>query len=394
MLTKEEEQNIAGGFKAASERIDQLEGDYGVATKELKETIDQLTKQLKLYGKAAMSGQINGREYRSFWRDAEEAKKFGELVLCTIGRKAMGEGVLTEGGVLVPEEMASWVIQKLGQYGKFRRNTLIVQMGSDRLTVPKVETDLLVYAPGEGTEITKSDMGFSQVGLNAIKLCCLCVASSELEEDSLVGLGEIIGISMTRSVAKKEDLIGFMGDGTSTYFGMTGIIGALRAVSETIADIKGLVVASGNAYSEITLGDFREVVGILPEDFDDTAKWYMSKKFYYNVVYPLAETAGVANIFEILSDRKDRFLLGYPVEFVGAMPSVEANSQICALLGDLQMGTYLGERRTLTLARSADVYFANDQIGFRGTERIAITVFGAGDTTEPGPIVGLITAAS
>jgi len=394
MLTKEEEQNIAGGFKAASERIDQVEGEVGVAMTELKETLDRLTKQLKLYGKAAMSGQINGREYRSFWRDAEEAKKFGELVLCTIGRKAMGEGVLTEGGVLVPEEMASWVIQKLGQYGKFRRNTLVVQMGSDRLTVPKVKTDLLVYAPGEGNEIPKSDMVFSQVGLNTIKLCCLCVASSELEEDSLVGLGEIIGISMTRSIAKKEDLIGFMGDGTSTYFGMTGIIGALRAVDETIGNIKGLVVAAGNAYSEITLANFREVVGILPEDFDDTAKWYMSKKFYYNVVYPLAETAGVANIFEILSDRKDRFLLGYPVEFVSCMPSVEADSQICALLGDLQMGTYLGERRTLTLARSADVYFANDQIGFRGTERIAVTVFGVGDTTEPGPIVGLITAAA
>ncbi len=394
MLTVEEKQNITNGFKAASERIDQLEGNAETAAEELKAAIDQLSIQLRRLGKAAVTGRIDEQEYRSFWRTTEEAKQFGEIILQVMGKKAMGEGVQSEGGILVPEELASWIIQKIGQYGKFRSDALLVQIGSDRRNVPKVEADLTVYAPGEGEEITKSDMTFSSVGLTAVKLCCLCAASSELEEDTMVGLGEIIGVSITRSTAKKEDLIGFMGDGTSTYYGMTGIVGALRAVDETIGNIKGLVVAAGNAYSEITLANFREVVGILPEDFDDTAKWYMSKKFYYNVVYPLAETAGVANIFEILSDRKIKFLLGYPVEFVSCMPSTEANSQICALLGDLQMGAYLGERRQLTIDRSAEVYFANDQIGFRGTERIAVNVFGVGDTTEPGPIVGLITAAA
>jgi len=195
-------------------------------------------------------------------------------------------------------------------------------------------------------------------------------------------------------MAKKEDLIGFVGDGTSTYFGMTGIVGALRAVDATIGNIKGLVVAAGNNYSEITLANFREVVGILPEDCDDTAKWYMNKKFYYSVIYPLAETAGVANIFEILSDRKSRFLLGYEVVFVSAMPSTEANSQICAILGDLQLGAYLGERRELRIESSDHVHFNTDQIGFRGTERIDINAYGVGDTSEAGPIVGLILAAS
>lgn len=175
---------------------------------------------------------------------------------------------------------------------------------------------------------------------------------------------------------------------------MTGIVGALRAVDEVIANIKGLIVAAGNAYSEITLANFREVVGILPDDCDDTAQWYMNKKFYYNVVYPLAETAGVANIFEILSDRKERFLLGYEVNFVSAMPSVEANSQICALLGDLQMGAYLGERKILTIEQNPGPFFIKNQLAIRGVERIDINAFGVGDTAEAGPIVGLITAAA
>lgn len=231
------------------------------------------------------------------------------------------------------------------------------------------------------------------VKLEAIKLACLTAINSELDEDSVVGVAEIVGMSLTRSMAKKEDLIGFLGDGSSTYFGMTGICGALLGVDATIGNIKGLKVASGNNYSEITLGDFKGVVGILPADADDDA-WFMSKKFYYTVVYPLAESAGVANVFEVLSDRKQRYLYGYPVEFVSAMPSVEANSQICAILGDLKMGAYLGERRQLEIAKSTEVYFAADQIGFRGTERVDINAHGVGNTTDAGAIVALIMAAA
>jgi len=390
-LTVQEKEKISEGFKVAGEEIQEAK----MAIQETQEAFDVLAKQLRSITKGFMTGQTEtGEKYNRFWATEEEARGFGELILKALNRKALGETIMSEGGIFVPEEYSRRIIDKLGQYGKFRKNAMVVPVGSDRQVVPKVEADLTVYSPGEGKTITESDMDFSQVGLTMHKLACLCKASSELEEDSIIALGEIIGISMARSIAKKEDAIGFVGDGTELYFGMTGIVGALRAVDAVIANIKGLVVASGNAYSEITLADFRKVVGILPEDCDDTAKWYMSKKFYYNVVYPLAETAGVANIFEILSDRKDRFLLGYEVVFVSAMPSVEADSQICAILGDLQLGAFLGERRQLQLARSTDVFFTNDQIGFRGVERIDVNVYGVGDTTEAGPIVGLITAAA
>jgi HK97 family phage major capsid protein len=144
----------------------------------------------------------------------------------------------------------------------------------------------------------------------------------------------------------------------------------------------------------LKLADFRKVVGVLPDDADENARWFMNKKFYYNVVYPLAETAGVANLFEILSDRKDRFLLGYPVEFIGCMPSTQADSQVCAVLGDLELGAFLGERRELEIARSDEVFFGNDQIALRGTERIDVTAYGVGDKTEAGPIVALATATA
>jgi HK97 family phage major capsid protein len=392
-LSIDEMTEIKGGFSAAGDRINTLEQRVN----ETSAAVTQAQNLIRKVGRAVVSRELDGEEYRGFWPNEEAAREFGEIIVKVVANKSMSNKALTEttsGGVLVPTDLATWIIQKLGKYGKFRRNAMVVPLGAEGTTVPRVTSDLTIYCPGESTETPSSDMMFQAIALVCRRFCAVTAVSSELEEDSLVGIAEIIGLSITRSMAKREDEIGFMGDGTSEYFHMTGIVGALRAVHATIASIAGLVVASGNLYSEITLADFRKVIGILPEDCDETAKWYMHKRFYHSVVWPLAEAAGVANIFEILSDRKDRYLLGYPVVFVHCMPYAEANSQICAILGDLQMGAYLGQRRELRLDKSTDVYFSQDAIAFRGTQRIAINAFGVGDTTDAGPIVGLITAAT
>ncbi|MBN2375719.1 MAG: phage major capsid protein [Sedimentisphaerales bacterium] len=385
-------EDVVKSFEKVSERLNNRDADVAY----LKLAVEDIVKRLKFLGRAARGGAMDGSDYSGFWPNEEAAKSFGDLVLEAIGKKdkAMDTTVGSEGGVLVPESLSSFIIQQMGTYGKYRKHATKVKLSSGQQNVPKVTSDLTIYSPGEGAAITQSDMVFGMVGMLARKLACLSVINSELEEDAVVGMAEVVGISITRSMAKKEDLIGFMGDGTETYFGMTGIVRALRAVDETIGNIKSLQVASGNAYSEITLADLHGVVGILPDDYDEDAVWYMNKKFYFNVIYPLAEAAGNAGIFEILSDKKTRYLLGYPVEFVSCMPSTEANSQICAVLGDLAMGAYLGERRQLEIERSKEAFFAYDQIGVRGVERISISVFGVGDTTDAGPIVGLITAAS
>jgi HK97 family phage major capsid protein len=384
------EENVTSGFKAVGEKMALLESEC----EDQKRFNDDIRHQVKMFRK--MSGRPVGEDKncRGFWPNEEMAKEFGGLVLKALGRKAMGESTNVGGGFLVPDEMKGWIIQKLGQYGKYRQNATVVSIGGGTTMVPKVNGDLTVYCLNEGGTITQSDMSFGQVNLNPKSWACLAKVSSELDEDAVAGIGEIFGISITRSMAKQEDLVGFMGDGTSTYFGMTGIVGALRKVDSTIGNIKGLKVASGNTYAEITLDDFEGVVSILPDDADDNARWYVNRKFFFSVMYNLARDAGAADMFSILTDKKDRFFMGYPVSFVSCMPSTEANSQVCAILGDLQLGAMLGERKQITIEQSKDVYFANNQIAVRGVERIDINAYGVGDTTDPGAIVGLITAAS
>lgn len=390
------------------------------AVEELKAANDSLANQVKQLQRLSLSSSSSwphSYKERAVWQNPEQAKIFGLFILATAGgreqaqklledqgvelawitgEKAMGEGTLTGGGAVVPTEFIPTLIALQEQYGVYRKNAQVYPMASDRAVAPKLSSGLTVYCPGEGTAITPSDLALKTVGLTAKMWCTLTSISIQLDEDAAIAIGEIVGRQIAWAFAKKEDEIGFLGDGTSTYFGHTGIAGALRAVHATIANIKSLHVATTKVYSTMVMADFEGTLSILPEYADDgDTKWYCSRLFYYSVMVRLAMAAGGANATEVLSGAgiKEKTFLSYPVEFTQAMPKTAAANQIAALLANLRMGAYLGDRRMMAIDRSAEVYFANAQIGIRGTQRVAVTAHGVGDTTNAGPICGLILSS-
>lgn len=391
------EEKTAEGFKAAGERMDSIEHETTIGIKELMDTIKAIKDQQKLIRNAALNRQPGDEKSTLVFPDIEMAKMFGQKVITAplIKTKAMGE---VSDGTLVDSEISTVLLNKKTEYGVFAKNAMRVPMGAATSQLPYITDDLLVYSPGEGNEINESDMGGGQVNLVPRKLACLARYSAELEEDCIAALGELVGQSIARSMAKAEDLAGFLGDGTSTYWAFQGICGALRAVNATIANIKSLVVGSGNTYAELVLANFRQLCGILPVSAEANAKWFVSKSFFWNVMLPLlwAETSGkpTIGIPEFFQVGPTKYFLGFPVEYTPAMPKTEANSQICAILGDLQQGVIIGERKSLSIARSDQFHFSTDEIAIRGLERIAINAYGVGDTTDAGPICALILAAS
>jgi HK97 family phage major capsid protein len=314
--------------------------------------------------------------------------------------RAMSEGVNESGGFLVPEEFGNDLIDLREIYGVFRKNAKMVPMSSDTRSDPRRTGGLTAYFAGEGDALTASDKAWDRVELTAKKLTILSRYSNELNEDAVINLGDDLAGEIAYAFALKEDQCGFVGDGTSTYGGMQGVCTKIKGLSGTIANIAGLVVGAGNAYSELVLTDFEAVAAKLPVYADTPrAKWYCHKSVYWNVMVKLALAAGGATGSETTSGVAKRFL-GYDVEFVQVMPSVEANSQVCALLGDLTLAASFGSRRDTTIAISEHSRFANDQLEIRGTERFDINVHDVGNASAtaglrvPGPIVGLITAAS
>lgn len=319
-----------------------------------------------------------------------------------IATKTLNEGTNDQGGALVPPEFDPTLIRLVETYGVFRRLAKMSPMASETKSQPRRTAGITTYWVGEGSTITASNPTFDNIMLVAKKLAAVTVMSSEINEDSAINLADELAFEMGYGFALAEDNAGFLGDGTSTYGGITGVAAKLKALSATIAYIAGLFVGAGNAYSELLLTDFESTVGLLPQYADPLAEWFVHKSVFHTVMQKLELAAGGVTAREISDgDRRGRpTFIGYPVNFTQVMPRTEANSQVVALFGDLAMAATFGDRRSRTLFTDPYSLSNKDQILVRCTERIDINVHDVGNASAtaglrvPGPIVGLIMAAS
>lgn len=304
------------------------------------------------------------------------------------------EGNNERGGYLVPEQFENDLIDLKEQYGVFRRFARISTMTSDTKSRPRRIGGVTAYFVDEDSAGTESNASWDRVLLSAKKIMVLSRVSSELNEDAVIELGDTLAGEIAYAFALKEDQCGFIGTGVSTYGGMLGVSQRLVDVFTTSGGT-GLVLGAGNAWSELTLGNFHSVVGAVPVYADtNRLRWFAHKTFYYTVMQRLAMAAGGVTAAEIAAGTRTPTFMGYPVEFVQAMPAAEANSQVCAILGDLYLAADFGDRRQTTIMLSEHIYFTADAIGIRGTERFDINVHDVGATGVAGPVVGLLTAAS
>jgi HK97 family phage major capsid protein len=314
---------------------------------------------------------------------------------------AQSEGVNTAGGFLVLPEFEQDMIDLRERYGVFRQHAKVVPMNSDTKSVPRRTGGLTAYYTAELATITESQKGWDRVTLTAKKLAVLAKYSSELDEDSMIDIGNDLAEEISYAFSVAEDDAGFNGDGTSTYGGIVGVRNKLLNLSATRANIAGLTVASGNLWSEITIGDFNTMKSKLPE-YAHTSRtaFYASRVFYDAVMEKLMLAAGGVTAAEIAAGRPMEMFMGYPVHIAQKMPLVEANDVVCCLFGDLSLAARFGDRRSTTIATSEHLNFAEDEIAIRGTERYDIVVHDVGNESATaalrvaGPIVGLLTAAS
>lgn len=347
------------------------------------------------FGKWLLAGPLGDAGARQYCQDNG---------IPIVTERTQQEGNNVTGGFLVPHEFGNDMIDLKEEYGDFRKYTNVVPMAGDTKSEPRRQGGLVFRFVGESEAGTSDDLAWGQVLLSAKKGMCLARISSELNEDSLINTADRNFYEMAYAQAVKEDDCGFNGDGTATYGGMVGVRQALKGLSTTIANIAGLVVASGTGYAtnynSIVLGDLNKVKGRLPKyAIKRGPRWFMSQTLWAEKIEAIALAGGGVTSTEIANGAPPR-LLGYPVEICQAMPSVSDVSQVAILFGALDLASMLGDRRQMTFALSEHSRFANDEIELRGTARFDINVHDVGNASAtasarvPGPVVGLITAAS
>lgn len=297
-----------------------------------------------------------------------------------------------KGGLFVPEVMLQTVIDLREEYGVFRRKVRVQPMSSDTITIPRRLSGPTVYFVGEETATTASNLAWNQVQLTCRTLAALTLVSKELADDATIDIASTVVEQMAYAMAVKEDQCGFLGTGTSTYGGISGLITEL-----TTATASTVTAATANtAYSTLDLTDFEGMIGKLPAFPGIRPEWYIHKAGWAASMMRLADAAG-GNTADIIEGKRQEQFLGYPVNFVPSMNSTltaQTSTYGLCYFGDLSMAATMGDRRGIEVATTTERYFEYRQVGIQAVERFDINIHDVGDTSSAGAMIMLATPAS
>jgi len=384
-----------GLIKNLREKMEQREAfDRDVAAiaarREAESRPDSVTPVIKVPARAKAGGALQA------FRKEEDAYASGQWIYATMfgnkrakawcrdhGIKAtMTTNENVAGGFLVPDALEATIIELREQYGVARRECQQITMGDAKMIMPKLSGEATTYYVGEGANITASDVNVTTVQLDARKLAAVTAVSSELNEDSIISVAEMIARSFAYKFALAEDQALFLGNGTSTYGGINGLANSIAAGSVVTA-------TSNQTFGALTLANFESVIG-KRKLWGGRPKWYVSQAGWGASMQRLANSAGGVTSAEIQGGVTNSFL-GYEVVVSQVLESALTGTTTKRALyfGDLANGVFFGTRRGMSLAVDNSLGFLSDVIHLRATQRYDIVVHDTGDANESGGIVAL-----
>jgi HK97 family phage major capsid protein len=292
----------------------------------------------------------------------------------------------TAGGYLVPEILEASIIRNVEDYGVARRYCRVMPVGGGSLSIPRRASGYTAYFVAENAAGTASDLGFDQITLDPVKLMVLSQWSTELPEDAVVQLGDLITQEIAYAFANKEDECLFNGDGTSTYGGIVGCANALAAGSivTTASDVDTFAEIT-NATFEAAIGALHMVPGIQPA-------WFIHQSGWANTMQRLSMAGGGNNVMNFEEGVGYRYM-GYPVVISQVLqsgaPGTDISGNIFAYFGDMALTAAFGDKRGVTISTDSSVYFTSDAIALKGTERFDINVHERGSASDGGTLIAL-----
>lgn len=293
----------------------------------------------------------------------------------------------TDGGYLVPPEFERAVIVYREQVGVARKLARVIPMSSDTWTGVKQSSGTTVYYPGEEGAITPSSAALSRYTLTAKKRAILSYVSSELRDDAMVSVMDLLASDMGHQFGLQEDKEFVKGDGTGTYGGVQGVRPAVIAATASVA-----TASSATTWATLALADFLAAMSLLQDKYRGLQlSWLCSGPFKWQAMDRLALAQGGAVAVDVVSGQPRPMFLGYPVEISDRMPTTTATATVAALFGAFGNAVTLGNRSGIEVMLSEHYAFNTDQIAVRATTRYDINCHEEGDTSTAGAIVGLAT---
>ena len=206
-------------------------------------------------------------------------------------------------------------------------------------------------------------------------------------------IADACAVEFSTSLAYKQDLCGWVGDGTSTYGGIQGVVSKVNDGTHTASVLTAGTGATG--FETLTVTDFVKLIGKMPLYARQGAAFYISPAGFAASMARLRYAAG-GNTVETVGGGVNEQFLGYPVNLVHVMDSTLGSdpSKVKVLFANLGLSSIYARRRDFSVRMYDQVYATTDQLLLQGTMRFDIVHHSLGDNTTAGPVIALKTAAS
>ena len=289
-------------------------------------------------------------EYKgSFW-NAMRVKAPMPSVL-----NALQEGTDSEGGYLVPDEFERTLVEALEEENVFRTLAHVIKTSSGDRKIPVVASKGSASWVDEEGAYQESDDAFSQVSIGAYKLGTMIKVSEELLADSVFDLEAYISKEFARRIGAREEESFFNGDGKGKPLGILAATGGAEV---------GVTAASATA---ITADEVIDLFYSLKAPYRKNAVWLLNDATVKQI-RKLKDTTGQYLWQPSLVAGTPDTILGRPVKTSAFMPTAAAGAKTIAF-GDFKY-YWIADRQGRTFKKLSELYAANGQVGFMGTQRV------------------------
>lgn len=289
-------------------------------------------------------------EYKgSFW-NAMRVKAPMPSVL-----NALQEGTDSEGGYLVPDEFERILVEALEEENVFRTLAHVIKTSSGDRKIPVVASKGTASWVDEEGAYTESDDAFSQVSIGAYKLGTMIKVSEELLADSVFDLEAYISKEFARRIGAREEESFFNGDGKGKPLGILATAGGAEV---------GVTAASATA---ITADEVIDLFYSLKAPYRKNAVWVLNDATVKQI-RKLKDSNGQYLWQPSLVAGTPDTILGRPVKTSAFMPTAAAGAKTIAF-GDFKY-YWIADRQGRTFKKLSELYAANGQVGFMGTQRV------------------------
>lgn len=396
---------VLGNVEAIAQKSKDLEAKIAAVEKHggdiasLKGEIDKLTDDTQALRKASLASAARGAT-RPGEVSEDCARHLGGLAVVAglKGGQLAGDrydgmvkdilGVeaktaLSSSDIPLPVQYNAQVVELVSAYGAARRFGTVFPLGAGTVKLPKLTTDPAFGLIAASGTVTEKSPQIGWVTFNPEKFGGLVRLPSELDEDSIIAIGQFVARYSARQLALVEDSNFFIGTGAGS-----GANGSVKGLClSTIDNSKVVQMASTKThYSDATLANLRSIRAAVDAPVIGMGAYYMHPSFEQHLSG--LNTAG-DKPYQANGSRGAQ-LDGYSINWVDIMPaySTSANvSKVFALFGDLSY-QYLATRGGVRMDTSKEAGFTTDEILIRALERFTIGLM------ANGAVAGLETAAS